>query len=154
MAFHSHDSFIAAVKARFVQLQYGDIDKRVGVVVLSWCKSPITPSNNNHNNTKITPTKTKIIPTQHQQLKQQLQQHKQQQQQVEVKPYVLDDQVCRHCEASTARLAPFFCANVTCLEYFCEACWSMHHNNSDGKAFHKPLVREGTDRPRVLPFKW
>ena len=38
--------------------------------------------------------------------------------QVEVKPYVLDDQFCDECQGSRSagRFAPFFCANVTCLQ--------------------------------------
>lgn len=37
---------------------------------------------------------------------------------VEVKPYVLDDQFCDECQGgrSAGRFAPFFCANVTCLQ--------------------------------------
>lgn len=65
MAFSNQQSYIAAISARFVQLQHGDIDKRV-----------------------------------------------------EVKPYVLDDQMCDECQGSRCggKFAPFFCANVTCLQ--------------------------------------
>lgn len=67
MAFSNQQSYIAAISARFVQLQHGDIDKRV-----------------------------------------------------EVKPYVLDDQMCDECQGSRCggKFAPFFCANVTCLQVF------------------------------------
>uniref|UniRef100_A0A182KBF4 RRM domain-containing protein n=1 Tax=Anopheles christyi TaxID=43041 RepID=A0A182KBF4_9DIPT len=65
VAFSNQQSYIAAISARFVQLQHGDIDKRV-----------------------------------------------------EVKPYVLDDQMCDECHGQRCggKFAPFFCANVTCLQ--------------------------------------
>jgi cytoplasmic polyadenylation element-binding protein len=65
VAFSNQQSYIAAISARFVQLQHGDIDKRV-----------------------------------------------------EVKPYVLDDQMCDECggQRCSGKFAPFFCANVTCLQ--------------------------------------
>lgn len=68
VAFSNQQSYIAAISARFVQLQHGDIDKRV-----------------------------------------------------EVKPYVLDDQMCDECQGQRCggKFAPFFCANVTCLQ----VCW-------------------------------
>lgn len=75
--------------------------------------------------------------------------------QVEVKPYVLDDQICDECQGlhSAGKFAPFFCANVMCLQYYCEHCWSLIHS-SPNREFHKPLVKEGADRPRALPFRW
>ncbi|XP_045023496.1 translational regulator orb2 isoform X3 [Daphnia magna] len=102
VAFSNQQSYIAAISARFVQLQHGDIDKRV-----------------------------------------------------EVKPYVLDDQFCDECQGSRSagRFAPFFCANVTCLQYYCEHCWAMVHSRP-GREFHKPLVKEGADRPRTVHFRW
>lgn len=65
VAFSNQQSYIAAISARFVQLQHGDIDKRV-----------------------------------------------------EVKPYVLDDQMCDECQGQRCggKFAPYFCANVTCLQ--------------------------------------
>lgn len=65
VAFSNQQSYIAAISARFVQLQHNDIDKRV-----------------------------------------------------EVKPYVLDDQMCDECQGQrcSGKFAPFFCANVTCLQ--------------------------------------
>ena len=69
---------------------------------------------------------------------------------VEVKPYVLDDQFCDECPSSKCynKFAPFFCANITCLRYYCDACWSNVHSQP-GREFHKPLVKEGADRPRA-----
>ncbi|CAG5094705.1 Oidioi.mRNA.OKI2018_I69.XSR.g13795.t1.cds [Oikopleura dioica] len=92
VAFSSQQSYIAAISARFVQLQYGDIDKRV-----------------------------------------------------EVKPYVLDDQMCDECAGQRCggKFAPFFCANVNCLQYYCENCWASIHARPE-RAFHKPLVKEST----------
>jgi len=102
VAFSNQQSYIAAISARFVQLQHADIEKRV-----------------------------------------------------EVKPYVLDDQICDECGGSrcNGKFAPFFCANVTCLQYYCEQCWSQIHTRP-GREFHKPLVKEGADRPRAVPFKF
>ncbi|XP_064630693.1 cytoplasmic polyadenylation element-binding protein 2-like isoform X2 [Lineus longissimus] len=102
VAFSNQQSYIAAISARFVQLQHGDIDKRV-----------------------------------------------------EVKPYVLDDQMCDECQGSHCggKFAPFFCANVTCLQYYCEHCWAQIHSRP-GREFHKPLVKEGADRPRAVPFRF
>lgn len=36
----------------------------------------------------------------------------------QVKPYVLDDQMCDECAGARcgSKFAPFFCANVTCLQ--------------------------------------
>ncbi|KAL7295693.1 hypothetical protein TKK_0011045 [Trichogramma kaykai] len=102
VAFSNQQSYIAAISARFVQLQHSDIDKRV-----------------------------------------------------EVKPYVLDDQMCDECQGQRCggKFAPFFCANVTCLQYYCEHCWATIHSRP-GREFHKPLVKEGADRPRAVPFRW
>ncbi|PAA92286.1 hypothetical protein BOX15_Mlig011202g3, partial [Macrostomum lignano] len=75
---------------------------------------------------------------------------------VEVKPYVLDDQMCDECGGamSGGKFAPFFCANVTCLQYYCDHCWGVIHDPASGRQFHKPLVKEGADRPRTVPFRW
>lgn len=75
--------------------------------------------------------------------------------QVEVKPYVLDDQMCDECQGARCggKFAPFFCANVTCLQYYCEFCWANIHSRA-GREFHKPLVKEGADRPRQIHFRW
>ncbi|KAJ8266795.1 hypothetical protein GJAV_G00134770 [Gymnothorax javanicus] len=102
VAFSNQQSYIAAISARFVQLQHGEIDKRV-----------------------------------------------------EVKPYVLDDQLCDECQGTRCggKFAPFFCANVTCLQYYCEYCWAAIHSRA-GREFHKPLVKEGGDRPRHISFRW
>uniref|UniRef100_A0A6G1SQ08 Putative RNA-binding protein orb2 n=1 Tax=Aceria tosichella TaxID=561515 RepID=A0A6G1SQ08_9ACAR len=103
VAFSNHQSYIAAISARFVHIHHSEIEKRV-----------------------------------------------------EVKPYVLDDQFCDECHGSKCnnKFAPFFCANITCLRYYCDNCWSAVHSQP-GKEFHKPLVKEGGDRPRgAQSFKW
>lgn len=102
VAFSNHQSYIAAISARFVHLHHSEIEKRV-----------------------------------------------------EVKPYVLDDQFCDECQGTRCsnKFAPFFCANITCLQYYCENCWSTIHSQP-GREFHKPLVKEGADRPRGVPFRW
>lgn len=102
VAFSNHQSYIAAISARFVHLHHSEIEKRV-----------------------------------------------------EVKPYVLDDQFCDECQGARcgSKFAPFFCANINCLQYYCENCWSTIHSQP-GREFHKPLVKEGADRPRGIPFRW
>lgn len=102
VAFSSQQSYIAAISARFVQLQMGDIDKRV-----------------------------------------------------EVKPYVLDDQMCDECQGARcgAKFAPYFCSNITCLQYYCDTCWNLIHSRP-GREYHKPLMKEGTERPRAAAFRW
>ncbi|OAF66317.1 hypothetical protein A3Q56_05956 [Intoshia linei] len=74
---------------------------------------------------------------------------------VEIKPYVLDDQMCDECKGvnSPGQYAPFFCSSVSCLQYYCEICWSVVHSRI-GNDFHKPLVKEGSDKQRYLPINW
>ncbi|XP_043537208.1 cytoplasmic polyadenylation element-binding protein 2-like [Chiloscyllium plagiosum] len=102
VAFANQQSYIAAISARFIQLQHRDIDKRV-----------------------------------------------------EVKPYVLVDQLCDECQGAhcNGKFAPFFCANITCLQYYCDYCWTSIHSQA-GREYHKPLVKEGGERLRQLPFHW
>ena len=45
---------------------------------------------------------------------------------------------------------PFF---FVCLQYYCEHCWATIHSRP-GREFHKPLVKEGADRPRTVPYRW
>ncbi|CAB1353003.1 unnamed protein product [Coregonus sp. 'balchen'] len=37
--------------------------------------------------------------------------------------------------------------------YYCEYCWAAIHSRA-GREFHKPLVKEGGDRPRHISFRW
>ena len=172
MAFSNQQSYIAAISARFVQLQHGDIDKRVSQSHLikykftdyNWTTIPL--------NISKLPVKSHLF----------LDQFERRPNvyltllihisttysdlcllitkfsaafQVEVKPYVLDDQLCDECHGArcAGKFAPFFCANVTCLQYYCEQCWAIIHSRQ-GREFHKPLVKEGADRPRTVPFRW
>lgn len=48
-----------------------------------------------------------------------------------------------------SRLTPEGCL----LQYYCEHCWATIHSRP-GREFHKPLVKEGADRPRAVPFRW
>ena len=84
VAFSNQQSYIAAISARFVQLQHGEIDKRV-----RWA-----------NQSQVIQIFIHVFL------------------QVEVKPYVLDDQLCDECQGGRCggKFAPFFCANVTCLQ--------------------------------------
>lgn len=97
VSFSNLHSYIAAISTRYVQLQHGEIDKRV-----------------------------------------------------EVKPYVIDDQMCDECQGEQCggKFASYFCANVECLQYYCEHCWTTIHLYP-GRESHKPLVKEGGDRPKT-----
>lgn len=85
VAFSNQQSYIAAISARFVQLQHGEIDKRVRRILIGFLR----------------PGLLSFLYLQ-----------------VEVKPYVLDDQLCDECQGARCggKFAPFFCANVTCLQ--------------------------------------
>lgn len=39
------------------------------------------------------------------------------------------------------------------VQYYCEHCWTTIHSRP-GREYHKPLVKEGADRPRAVPFRW
>lgn len=76
--------------------------------------------------------------------------------QVELKPYVLDDQVCDFCHGMkcSGRSAPLFCSQVGCLAYLCEHCWTPYHS-SPGKDHHKPVTKESSvDRSRPAAMRW
>ena len=68
-----------------------------------------------------------------------------------MKPYVLDEQMCDECQGQRCgmKYAPFFCAHVSCLQYYCEHCWSLIHSRH-GREYHKPLVKESFDNPSRL----
>ena len=66
--------------------------------------------------------------------------------QMEVKPYVLDDQMCDECGGANCggQYAPYFCSNVGCLQYYCETCWRRIHS-LPGRENHRPLIKEGPE---------
>jgi cytoplasmic polyadenylation element-binding protein len=43
------------------------------------------------------------------------------------------------------RYAPYFCGDVSCLQYYCEACWDrLHYSGANRlREMHKPFVRLG-----------
>ncbi|KPP62361.1 cytoplasmic polyadenylation element-binding protein 2-like, partial [Scleropages formosus] len=133
VAFSNQQSYIAAISARFVQLQHGDIDKRVR---LHYNAEEGGGAGGEGDEAGKSDGVFRAP-------------------QVEVKPYVLDDQLCDECQGARCggKFAPFFCANVTCLQYYCEFCWANIHSRA-GREFHKPLVKEGADRPRQIHFRW
>jgi cytoplasmic polyadenylation element-binding protein len=98
VTFSSRVSFMSAVSCRFLQVTYGDIDKKV-----------------------------------------------------EVKPYVLDDQICDECHGINCggRYAPYFCGNIHCLRYYCEHCWAAVHS-APGTQNHRCFIKENGDRPRAI----
>jgi cytoplasmic polyadenylation element-binding protein len=67
--------------------------------------------------------------------------------QVEIKPYVVNDQMCDNCQGKLCqdRYAPYFCGDVSCLEYYCEVCWDRLHYSGVNRQreSHKPFVRMG-----------
>ncbi len=71
--------------------------------------------------------------------------------QVEVKPYVLDDQMCDECHGShcNGRYAPYFCGNIHCLRYYCEHCWATIHS-APGTQNHRCFIKENGGRPRAI----
>ncbi|EYC34428.1 hypothetical protein Y032_0001g41 [Ancylostoma ceylanicum] len=79
--------------------------------------------------------------------------HGESQKRVEIKPYVMDEQMCDHCEGKqcSSRYAPYFCGDVDCLQYYCESCWDrIHYRSGSRRSEHRPLVRMG-DQTKVLP---
>ena len=70
--------------------------------------------------------------------------------QIELKPYVMDGQMCDECHGvqCSGKPAPFFCGSVTCLQYFCEYCWATVHS-FPGRQNHRPLMKDiSADRAR------
>jgi len=65
--------------------------------------------------------------------------------QLEIKPYIMDDQQCDNCHGKfCARIpAPLFCPDITCLQYYCEICWTLMHQSTNENSFlrtlHKPF---------------
>ncbi|CAI4227559.1 unnamed protein product [Auanema sp. JU1783] len=78
--------------------------------------------------------------------------HADTQKRVEIKPYIMDDQMCDECQGKKclSHYAPYFCGDISCLQYFCETCWDQIHLNNKKRADHRPLVRMG-DQTKVLP---
>ncbi|KAE9418401.1 hypothetical protein Angca_009617, partial [Angiostrongylus cantonensis] len=72
--------------------------------------------------------------------------HGESQKRVEIKPYMMDEQICDHCEGKmcSSRYAPYFCGDVECLQYYCEICWDrIHYLVGTRRMEHRPLVRMG-----------
>ncbi|VDL77076.1 unnamed protein product [Nippostrongylus brasiliensis] len=82
--------------------------------------------------------------------------HGDSQKRVEIKPYVMDEQMCDHCEGKqcSSRYAPYFCGDVDCLQYYCEICWDrVHYRPGSRRMEHRPLVRMG-DQTKVSNVGW
>ena len=69
--------------------------------------------------------------------------------QVEIKPYVMDGQMCDECKGvqCNGKPAPFFCGSVMCLQYYCEYCWATLHS-IPGRQNHRPLLKDIGDKAR------
>ncbi|VDK49114.1 unnamed protein product [Cylicostephanus goldi] len=100
--------------------------------------------------------------------------HGESQKRVEIKPYVMDEQMCDHCEGKqcSSRYAPYFCGGTNILnfatsladrlslqqnlplskitfQYYCENCWDrVHYHTGSRRSEHRPLVRMG-DQTKV-----
>ena len=72
---------------------------------------------------------------------------------IEVKPYVLDNQMCDECHGiqCDGKYAPFYCGSVSCLQYYCEHCWATVHAQAS-KSNHRPLNKDTGDKPHPMPF--
>ena len=57
---------------------------------------------------------------------------------LEVKPYLLDDQVCDECHGlhCSGCYTPYFCGSVHCLRYYCEHCWAAVHSAPSTQHHH------------------
>ena len=71
---------------------------------------------------------------------------------VEIKPYVLDDQVCDECHGLYSPVyAPYFCGNIHCLRYYCHHCWASVHC-TPGTKHHLCFIKQNRERPRIIKF--
>ena len=74
---------------------------------------------------------------------------------IDIKPYIIDEQMCTTCggERCHHRYATYFCAEPSCLQYFCERCWDLLHYKGPFRAneTHLPYVRSG-DSTRQLHY--
>lgn len=70
---------------------------------------------------------------------------------VEIKPYVIKDQMCDNCFGKLCmnRPAPYFCSDIGCLQYYCEACWDHLHYNGNNRVReqHKPFMKMDNGTP-------
>lgn len=139
VTFSSRVSFMSAVSCRFLQVTYGDIDKKVS----NEHYAMYTSHNNGVIDTELTAC-VSVCP------RASSSPHSSQ---VEVKPYVLDDQVCDECHGMNCcgRYAPYFCGNIHCLRYYCEHCWAAVHA-APGTQNHRCFIKENGDRPRAINF--
>ena len=87
VVFANRESYMAAVKDRYVKLRFGKSDKRV-----------------------------------------------------EITPFILDNQHCDVCygNMTEGNVAPFFCAELACLRYYCEPCWVVIHAENE-YVTHRPF---------------
>lgn len=73
--------------------------------------------------------------------------------QVEVKPYVMYNQMCDECHGVKCdrKFAPFYCGSVSCLQYYCEYCWTTVHALPT-KRLHRPISKDMGSHQRAMPF--
>ena len=71
--------------------------------------------------------------------------------QIEINPYVLEGQMCDECHGvqCNKKPAPFYCASLNCLQYYCEYCWATIHS-MPGKQNHRSLQKD----LHKTPFFW
>jgi len=69
---------------------------------------------------------------------------------VEIKPYILEEQMCDSCYGSqcAGQYARFFCGDPSCLQYLCAFCWNVIHLGNTmmkKRASHRPFVRQNAE---------
>lgn len=74
---------------------------------------------------------------------------------LQLKPYLLEEAECEECtgEQPVTKPGKYFCAEVSCLSYFCETCWQSVHfeRHIVDRRLHPAYVRMG-DQVKVCVF--
>lgn len=154
VAFSNQQSYIAAISARFVQLQHGDIDKRVEVKPYVLDDQMCDECQGQRCGGKFAPffcanvicLQVSVVPASYTMRYDSA---------VVVVVVVLDSHARQGrwmcCVVINVLRFAFFSLPVP--QYYCDQCWGAIHS-LQGREYHKPLVKEGADRPRAVPYRW
>lgn len=150
VAFSNQQSYIAAISARFVQLQHGDIDKRVS-------KDSFKRVYQNGRQTyfirysgrseAVRFGRSDVRRMSGATLRREIRTVLLRERYLLTGKFLLSEGNVERERAIFPRL--FFFS----FQYYCEHCWATIHSRP-GREFHKPLVKEGADRPRAVPYRW